>query len=182
MIRNKRGEEDVVLWEYLKIVLAVIVILGLVYLGAQLYGLFKGKSDLAKAGVHIDNIVSKIEGLSEGKNIVYALYSPNGYALSAWPYNQMIPNQCKSKNWANCVCLCKRRDGILGPVQNSPENVLKLCNEEGICKQVKSSVLVGGSFSQQYPLEVNKLLKDGTGINISLKDGRYYVIPEEVKK
>lgn len=192
---NKRGDIGGVLWEYLQIPVTILVILGLVALLFQLYGLFKGRNDLEKARVHMDNIINELNNLKEGGSVEYALYSPTGYALSAWPYKGVMPASCSVNGWRDCICLCKKSGAIPWVTDNTKGGAKGACDSEGICKEVKKNIFVGNELEldlwiakinlgqTQYPLEVKWLIEQKRGIVISLKDGKYFVLPtKEVKK
>lgn len=108
-MENKKG---ILLPETLKIIIAVLCILLLIYLAWSLYGLFKQRTRVEQANANLDEIKMKMGDLKEGESTSYVLISPDGYMLTGWPivdkdsgkiYN---PKTCEDKGWSNCLCFC----------------------------------------------------------------------------
>lgn len=184
-IKNKRA---ILLPEVLKIVVAVLCIIALIYLAVSLYGIFISKSRLQQAKAEMDEITRVIYSLKEGETKKYLLLTPANYILIGWPmetkYEIFRPDICLKNLWKNCICLCKFKgkdiiEEVLGGIRVQP--VLDECNREGICKEVKGvDLLVSQDVKyKRYLIEVNLLLKEKKYISISLKNGIYEIKPSD---
>lgn len=99
-ITNKKAE-NMVLTESLKLVIAVLCLLLLVYLSWNLYNMFTTKSGLTQAKETMNQIADKIEGLKTGKDD-YMIVAPKDWYL--------IKNEKK-------LCVCEKKY-VLEPADN----------------------------------------------------------------
>ncbi len=125
---NKKG---ILIGEALKMILGVIVILILIALIVELYGVVGKKTHLEQAKVHIEKIEKIVERLEVqgGGEEEYVLLNPKGWALVAWPGIEVIegkgpeeifsrasfdtpPEFCIRQGWENCLCLCDAPDSM----------------------------------------------------------------------
>jgi len=130
--------------ETLKVVIAVICILFLVYLLAHIYYTNKDSRDLKLATASLENLIRDI---NSGKNST-EVYNPSGWRIVSWDGENTpvevtgakIPASCLNMGWSSCLCICKplRSSGISKNVMTP-----KLCDDNGIC--LKSSFAVEAS-------------------------------------
>lgn len=138
----------------LKMIVAGICFLILIYLGASIYGIFQDKSDLEKAELHLNKIAEKIEKLEVDETDSYLLYSPQTWTLIGFPTNAVkipaigysgggwsqpvyygeneIPNICKNNGWTQCLCICN----------SEGSDILENCDNLGVCKEIRESNLI----------------------------------------
>jgi hypothetical protein len=131
MLKNrlKMERKAMVLPEILKLFIALIAILILLYLAYQLYGIFTAKSDLEKARETLNQITGKIESLKESDEVEYLVTAPKGWYLVSytgeesspeknyevkalqnnlgWKFN--MPSTCKKEG---CLCMCKHTEDL----------------------------------------------------------------------
>lgn len=126
-MRNKKG---IVLPTTLKLVIAVLCILVLIYLAASLYSAFIVKSEIAQARATLENIMGKIGSLEEGETEEYLVVNPKGWYFIGY---------------GNEVCIC-------------PYEVLresrKECCEKGAHLNIGAGVLVDSACT--FPILKNQ--------------------------
>jgi uncharacterized protein YneF (UPF0154 family) len=133
MKKNKRG--FFLAEETLKIVLAVIVIIFLIYFLASLYFSGKDSEDLKLAEESM-NYLNEQMGL---KSTEVQIYNPKGWIITAWETGGEMPLQCSNLGWKNCVCFCERHFDYLGFFKNTP---LEDCNEDNYCLEYNKEVFI----------------------------------------
>ena len=194
---NKKGE--LTMKKTIEVVLAIIVIAGLVYLGAKLYSLSQGKNEMAIAESHLNQIMNKINSLDDGGEPEdYVLYSPRGWVLIAWPTDYQhvpeqrwidyatfwmpktrviflpydkndFPNYCRANEWEKCLCLC-----------NTPSsNLLNGCNTQSICRELNFEEVEfnKGSIRENYqrPIVIHDLVENDQKLKFELNDNKLKV-------
>ena len=180
-----------------RILVAVLVILGLIYLAFSLYGLFIAKSRLQQASAGLDEVIANIEGLEEGQSKGYILANPHGWALTGWPFTpkfggEKMPDDCKIGDWEKCICICKFADSLLDQLLKgdlgSSQDFLDGCNDVGVCKEIdseeypefivnpKGDVTSLGPKMKHSPILIDVLVRDGKVLNIDLEKGGKLVI------
>jgi hypothetical protein len=117
-MKTKKG---IVLPETLKIIIAVMCILLLLYLAFKLYDIFRRSNELEQAKATLEAIVGKANSLKEGESTEYLITGPRGWVLLS--YNEGI-GTCNEK----CLCICPN----LGWFSNI--NYINLCKKQGVCK------------------------------------------------
>ncbi len=130
---NKKAEESVQYFggKTLNVVLAIAVALLLVFVISKfVYGYINQKTELQKAGEQLQNILEKIdyvtnERVSDSLNI----YPPEGWFLESDDGEDITDEQCLKET---CLCIC--------------ENVL--CKDNRICKGFDYEVEVGDTYVQ----------------------------------
>ncbi len=143
---NKRG---IMLKHVAKIMLALIVIIGLLYLAYSLYDIFLAKSELEQARASLDKITGKIENLEQGEEAKVVITNPDGWIVKYYKEGINI-DLCEE----NCLCV---NDGIFSP-------------ENGVCYQIDEKIEfentgVYSEFWIKAPLEI-VLKKQGDLIKI----------------
>jgi len=113
--------------ETLKIIIAVLCIALLIYLAYSVYGLFTKKTAFEQAKSSLRLLELNVKDIEEGKKneSEILLESPNGWAISAWPYKDERNILCKKKY---CVCICPQK-GIFSDL----EDYMLECYKNGIC-------------------------------------------------
>ena len=152
-----KSKKAFLLGEYtLKIIIAVLCILLLVYL---LFGIFsnsQGARDLKMAEASLDDLVKEMNKAEETGEAQKALIlNPvqdsfiektlqEEWWIIAWPYKneEEKPNQCYGNY---CICICAIPENYLSlkaltVVGNSKENSLNKCNSLGVCKDFDEKI------------------------------------------
>ena len=111
--------------EVLKIILAVLGIVALLYLAFSMYGLFTKKAKLEQARGTLDEITAKIDSLKDGESGKVIVLSPKDWTLVSFAANAPKPKFCLS----DCICICDGTD-------------VEDCQSAGLCRS-----LTGKSFS-----------------------------------
>lgn len=132
---NKRG--FLLGEETIKIILAVIAILFLILFIVYLYNNFTQNKDLTNAKSSLADLVSQIgSGATQ-----FDIYNPANWVLSSWsssassiiPGAEVVPKQCTTNKWNNCLCLCAAPGGSI-------KTFLIACDTDGTCMQNDFSV------------------------------------------
>jgi hypothetical protein len=118
----------------------------LVSLGVRVYNTYLGNSnELKQAEYSLNNLIIKIEAMSEIKNSDETLIvNPNQWAVVTWQSitSQTLPKGCE--NGKDCICLCDFTSFSNAPTENilERENYLKSCNEKkkAICKSLNKLI------------------------------------------
>lgn len=118
--------------EVLKIVLAVLCIVLLLYLGFKLYSLFLKKTDTEQARETLEQILQRASSLKEGENAKYLVVAPAGWYLIYYDSNfPGMPSDCGFKG---CICICSFKKSLAGKVfvytGDGPGN----CEEQRVCR------------------------------------------------
>lgn len=112
----------------LKIIIAVLCILILIYLAFQLYNLFLKKTALEQARKTLGQIITKLDSLESGENTQYLILNPKEWFLISFNKGENSPESCQGKN---CVCIC------------SGVNVLD-CETMGVCEPYDTKIRMDG--------------------------------------
>lgn len=133
------------------VILAVIAIVGLVFLVVKLTMLFVD-SDMRNAKNFINGLNAKIENLGDGESNTFALRGVEGWYLVAWNREVITdrkPQKCFDKN---CLCICQKPDK-------------DTCQENGYCRGVDRSLFVNSSGFINLSEQIFKSrLKEGNGV------------------
>lgn len=156
LIRNKKGEE-IVMPETAKIALAVLCILGLIYLAVVLFNAFKSDNQLQQSKAAMEEISSKLSLLQSGEKSSYLYVSPSKWYLVDVSQREALPKECNSLVSKNCFCLC----------DNADCNKLVTCNTKSFDKPI---FLIEDGFNT----ELSKLVAP-IGLNLSLENSGYYI-------
>lgn len=132
---KKIDKKGILLSEGIRIILAVIAILLLIYLAVQLTGIFTKKSAQEQAKESMKKLIDEIRVVEKGEKTESKLFieSPSDWWIIAWPFKEDVrkPNQCKDY----CVCICPIPNYNQGDIP-SLDNSLKKCEALGICENV----------------------------------------------
>ncbi len=158
------------------IVIAVMCLLVLFYLGWMLWGFFGDKQDLKIAEIHMGNIMGIINDLEDGETENYYLYSPNMWVLTGWPFEGKYPNQCTTKGFDKCLCMC-----IINWHISDSEKVLDGCNTLSVCEEINFNEYVVEYKGEHSPIKIDTLVKDGQELEIKLQDGKLTIKPVTTK-
>jgi len=147
--QNKRG--FLLGEETIKIIIAVICLVALVYFLVSLYIANQDK-DLQLAKASLEKLVNDANaGRTETE-----IYNPKGSILNVpqgWGIISFsdakgaipnIPNFCLNKGWNNCLCICILPGGAVHTLVNA-------CNTKGVCQESDISV-VGEMIKIDPPL------------------------------
>jgi len=116
--------------ETLKIVIAVICIIFLVYFLTSLYFANRNKKDLELAKASLTHLINE----TDNKNTQVEIYNPRGWSVCSFPQTikrklitspeEVIPKQCSNLGWDNCLCI--RKIGLYSDID-------KQCDKNGYC-------------------------------------------------
>ena len=144
-MKNKKG---ILMAETLKIIMAVISIVFLVYLSVSLYGVFAQKTKIEQAKATLDQIFAEIRGLEDGEKGDYLVTSPKEWYFVVYEENQNVPSQCKDDN---CLCICpsdkdlegwKDYAGKINSLFYKDDKGIDKCEKEGVCKNIGKKVKI----------------------------------------
>lgn len=125
--------------ETLKIVIAVIVILFLIYFLASLYFSGKDSEDMKFAESSVKYLVEQMNL----KTTEVQIFNPEGWIITAWKKGE-LPVSCSNLGWENCICICEDKD---------------TCNEQGFCSNYNKEIFINdGSIeidNSPITLEIN---------------------------
>ncbi len=162
-IKDKKG--FLLAEETLKIIIALICIIFLVYLLSSLYNshiadkkLNQAKEVLVGFESEVPSIEKVISFLPDGETEVKIIYEPKGWFLYGFT-KQEKPNSCLNQN---CICLCKP---VLIGGSNSQ---IKKCDKKGAC------LIIPGLLDS----EINWKIEGGKiplFIEITKQDGRFFI-------
>jgi hypothetical protein len=117
--------------ETLKIVIAIICLVFLVGLLVKIYYNSTYDEELEKAEASLEHLIDEIDSGNEYVEI----YNPEGWFITSFPIKgdvkKEMPSECSSKEWKNCLCICKPKK-IIELVTSS--NLREACENKGICK------------------------------------------------
>ncbi|MEA3329160.1 MAG: hypothetical protein U9Q06_00260 [Nanoarchaeota archaeon] len=151
---NKKGEFTIE--EFVRIVIAVMVILILIYLAFSLYGVLRQQSKLKQAQIHLETIERIIKNLEEGSSDEYLLTSPKGWFLTFFSENQFnSPLECGGKE---CLCFC---EGVENEVNYNFD-----CDSGHVCRVVEEGFKIN-FITTQYEQD-GKIVYGGIRINPSV--------------
>ncbi|MFH1326597.1 MAG: hypothetical protein ABIH59_00530 [archaeon] len=146
------GEETV------KIIIAVIAIMFLVYLLVSIYYNQSKEEDLEMAKTSLEYLKKEI---NSGSTTV-EIYNPKGWWIASWPIRTVKPKECLGDR--GCICICKEYDDgelmELGIAQISNwflEGIAERCDEEGVCIEDRKNINVEPTILEPVPksFEVN---------------------------
>jgi len=143
--------------ETLKIIIAVICILFLIYFLTSLYFANKKTGKLEQAQDSLEFIIENIRA----ENTEIDIFNPTGWYIFAWPVlsedNEILkPDLCSNAGWDNCVCICG-----LPPFQgNKPINIgnVKSCDSDKVCLEVNKKTIIQEETNKikiEPPLQLN---------------------------
>ena len=94
----------------LKIIIAVLCIVLLIFLAVKVYSLFRPDSELDKATISLNSIVEKVNIVSNGESEYQRviIFPPNQWFLRSYNNYAAPENFCKFDK--NCLCICEDDD------------------------------------------------------------------------
>ena len=180
---KKMNNKGMVLSETIRIVLAIMGIILLLYLSFSLFQLFIAKTASQQAKEHMENIERIIDGLEEAGSgsEKYILLSPKGWSLTGFqsPLMDQIPQSC---NLNKCVCMCHFADNLLEQVlegkflELTSGDLADSCDEIGFCLDVEQKFLSVKPITEDlpyYPIIIKKhLIDSSSALEISLENNK----------
>jgi len=163
MIKNKNGEE-MLLPETLKIIIAVICIVILIYLGVSLYGIFSQKTKLEQANQGLDEIILTLDRLENNENGTYLVLGPKDWFLTSWSKSDdNRPEKCEG----SCICICNFVESKKISLDNIKVNYIEEeqrksnCDKEGVCRAVGAQYAITKNIVEN----INKIEYKYIGLN-----------------
>lgn len=127
--KNKKAS-DLVFDTFLKIVIAIICILALIYVGVMLVGIFTADQNLPKANNSISEIKYAFQKAKDKGGAEAYIMGPSYWNIIAWPIEGSYgkPNSCTRDKY--CICICE----AVGKTEfNTASSWLSHCNSKGVC-------------------------------------------------
>ena len=129
MIRDKKGSISWLAEDTLKIVLAILVVIVLVWVLTEIYYSRINSEKLKQAkSILIDSpqsIKLEIQSLANDENTDFHLQSPQSWYLFSFTHEKK-PNSCLNQN---CMCIC---DNVI----DISDRQIKECDKSGVCLKV----------------------------------------------
>ena len=107
--------------ETLKIIIAVIVIVFLVYFLVSLYFSNKDSENMKFAEDSLKYLTAQLDI----KAAEVQIYNPKGWSILSWPYGDKKLLSCSNLGWKSCLCICKT------PTITAISNYLDNCEQTG---------------------------------------------------
>jgi len=91
------------------IVVAVLVIIMLVFLGAKIFGMFSDKSELTKAIDNVNAFAGEYNAfiLLKEPNHKFIILGPKDWFIASYPNEGEVVKSAGCGDYENCVCICK---------------------------------------------------------------------------
>ena len=121
--------------ETLKIVVAVLVIMFLIYFLASLYFSGKDSEDMRFAESSAKYLVEQMNAQSAEIQI----FNPEGWLITAWKEEADAPLSCSNLGWKNCLCICEKHFDYFGAFKNTP---LEDCNKNNYCVEYNKEIFI----------------------------------------
>lgn len=149
LIKNKRGEGDLLGEETVKVVMSVMSIAILFILAASLFFMFVNPAEMRQAEATLEEIIMTMDRLNNGERGSVVVTSPKGWYVfysdgNIWTHDQsqVTPtDECEG----NCLCICVAQDEdyviiggtAYGGVERGTEKYHVVdCNVKGLCKNL----------------------------------------------
>ena len=152
-------KKAILLPESLKLIIAVLCIILLVYLAWSLYGIFRTKTETEQARETLKGIVAEVEGLEEGQR-KYLVVAPEGWIL--------LKREKK-------LCMCDWLE--ISGITNDKSERISECLRIDICEEIESDFKINhfcelGIFEcfyfEKLPLEL--FFVEDNGVYLKTRD------------
>jgi hypothetical protein len=147
--KNRRG--FLLANETLKIIIAVICIMFLVYFLTMLYFSKTGTQKRVEAESTLDRIDDIVKALKVGEKERQGILAPKGWNLMSFERHNS-PNSCSNED---CLCICPRALDVRGKLDRQ----IKKCDADGVCLGIRG--LEGN------PLDA-KILGEGSLVSLEI--------------
>lgn len=136
MIFRKRGLTN----NFLGIIIAIIGIVGLVFLGVKIYNSFEGLEDKNAQEV-IGDLKGKMDNLGDGENNTFFMRGVDKWFLVAFNRGEktsegndiLRPDKCFVEDY--CLCICEKSPSAIS------------CQEHGFCRKMDRPINMETTFS-----------------------------------
>jgi hypothetical protein len=145
----------------LKIVIATLSLLLLLYLLFALYSNFTQKQNFARADATLQGLDGKmIDARNNNEKQAHVLLEPNGWILTSYTSGEK-PDECSD----NCICLCEAQGtGSWKRAWIWAQNQIEKCNLRGTCKDYSENL-------NDFEIEID----DETDVEIEFNGGKYEI-------
>lgn len=136
------NKKAILMEETLKIIIAVVCIIALLYLAFSMYGIFTQKKAIEQARATISNVIDKAAVLKDGESFLYLVESPKKYYLAVFNRESTprMPSQCLKE--ATCLCMCE-------------EESVEDCDASRTCKDSPTMLAKNAEiYTKEIPLGV----------------------------
>lgn len=148
---NKKGK--IIEEEVLKLIIAVISIIVLLYLGASLYGIFTAKQRIEQAKSSLNDIKLILENLKDGESKNYVLIAPSkSYVISFSDGTGKVG----CLNGKPCLCICSLERAIFEKIKEPIK--VKDCSKDVLyCSQTERTLTSVNSqgIIEELPVELS---------------------------
>lgn len=135
MIKNNFNKKaDMMPEEALKIIMAVLGVVLLLYLAFSLYGIFMSKTQLEQASAVLSSLSGKANVLESGNNASVLVTSPRDWNLYVFNSGQISPKLCSN---SACICICEQYFSTA-----EINKAVDSCEKNGVCQKIKSPIVV----------------------------------------
>src|SRR3989344_6071467 len=107
---KKKGETELTIPEFLKIVLAIAGIILVIFFGYKLYKIASEPTDFKSARNLLEDITTKINILNSGQSNDFTFQGfprANEWYLQAWPRGSPTDEKPEDCFLETCICICK---------------------------------------------------------------------------
>lgn len=134
----------------LKVLVAILCIVVLLFLLYKVYANFMGKSKLDQAKSTVDKIIEEINAVSigvEGERD-YQILNPKDWVLLYYSTGEEKPKGKSGCNGDKCLCICEKEGYI--------DSQITKCENYGICKNLDVEILAfPNNFVIDGPKQIN---------------------------
>jgi hypothetical protein len=135
MLNIKNKNANMLAEQTLKIIIAAMALLLLLYLLFALYSSFTQKQEFARAeGTLKDLGEVMLDARRKGTTETYYLTKPDGWKLLTYKTGREQPKECIQ----NCLCLCEDEPGWWA-FWDWDDQIAK-CNKRGVCKNYREDL------------------------------------------
>ena len=113
----------------LKIIIAVLCILLLVYVLFTLYSDSRNTKDLRMAKAVLEDLSEKMMMAKQNSPQDFVVLGFRGWGLLSYSEEENMPLSCEE----SCICLCDK-------VEHSDKKQVEACNEKGVCKNFDEKI------------------------------------------
>lgn len=167
-IKMRTNKKALLLGEHVvNIIVAVLCILVLIYLGIQVYNLYlRANQEKEEAKYTLEQIVDKINGLTEGEKRDYLVINPKGWVI-------VYSEECGE---GKCLCSCEK--GYAGNLEE--------CSKKGVCQPVSTKINIGyycvipgyqsKIFTECLEIDIKNIKLLRSGEDVSIGEESYFLV------
>ena len=150
---NKKG--GILDEESIKLIVAIICILGLIYLGVKLYGIFTTSAKLEQAKASLNDINNILKNLKDRDNTPYILLAPSNSYIMSFSDGNGRPGCFAGKP---CTCICDLKLNIFSRITHAEIIREKQCSIDVLyCLATDRTIVFSPTekFVDEIPLKLS---------------------------